>query len=217
MWTQMFQAHTADTKNSELAILVQRYQGAVYRYLWGAVRDPDAAEDLCQEFALRFVRGDFHRADPERGRFRDYLKAALIRLVIDYQRARQAWPKQVAGEAPEPAASSQEATFLDGWREELLDRLPVGRHDQRPDWFPVSMQFAAFPVARSQSLTNRSLPPVASRRPSAAIARPRIVEVCMFHRPIGSLIKSRSSAPFESFHAHQASLWDVTSRCPSGT
>jgi DNA-directed RNA polymerase specialized sigma24 family protein len=48
------------------------------------VRDPEVADDLAQEFALRFLRGDFQRADPERGRCRDYLKRALINLVHDY-------------------------------------------------------------------------------------------------------------------------------------
>ena len=40
--------------------------GAAYRYLLGAVHDPDAADDLCQDFAVRFLRGDFRRADPGR-------------------------------------------------------------------------------------------------------------------------------------------------------
>jgi hypothetical protein len=47
------------------------YHRAVHRYLLGALRDEDAAEELFQEFALRFVRGDFRWADRGRGRFRD--------------------------------------------------------------------------------------------------------------------------------------------------
>src|SRR3712207_7176976 len=53
-------------------------------------RSEAAAEELLQEFAVRFLRGDFRRADPQRGRFRDYVKTALIHLVIDHQRAEQA-------------------------------------------------------------------------------------------------------------------------------
>src|SRR5207244_10661276 len=99
------QAHgqTAESALSARQRLVQRYSGAVYSYLLAAVREREAAEDLFQEFALRVVRGDFGRADPERGRFRDYLRRALISLVHDPQRARQAWPKALP-DRPEPAA-----------------------------------------------------------------------------------------------------------------
>ena len=38
------------------------YQGAAYRYLTAAVGDPDVAAELFQEFAVRFLRGDFRRA-----------------------------------------------------------------------------------------------------------------------------------------------------------
>ena len=100
-WSVVFQAHAGpvDTAQAALRLLMQRYSGAVYRYLLGAVHDPDAAADLAQEFALRFLRGDFRRADPQRGRFRDYLKTALMNLVTDYYRERQARPRQMAGSA----------------------------------------------------------------------------------------------------------------------
>src|SRR4051812_44626670 len=88
LWTVLFQAHQGTARAASLAQqrLFQRYGGAVYRYLLAALRDPDAAEEVAQDFALRFVRGDFKRADPERGRFRDYLRASLIRAVRDYER-----------------------------------------------------------------------------------------------------------------------------------
>ena len=44
--------------------LIQRYGGAAYRYLLGALKSPEAAEELLQDFSLRFIRGDFRRADP---------------------------------------------------------------------------------------------------------------------------------------------------------
>src|SRR5262249_46397482 len=66
--------------------LLERYGGAVRRYLLGALRDPDAAAEVFQEFALRFVRGDlFKNASPERGRFRDFVKTSVFHLIVDYQ------------------------------------------------------------------------------------------------------------------------------------
>jgi RNA polymerase sigma-70 factor (ECF subfamily) len=106
-------------------LLLLRYCGAVYRYLLGAV-DAAAAEELTQEFALRFVRGDFRRADPGRGRFRDFLKAALQNLVTDYRRQQQKQPAPLPANADQlPAPGSEpwpsDAQFLGHWRQELLD------------------------------------------------------------------------------------------------
>jgi RNA polymerase sigma-70 factor (ECF subfamily) len=126
LWTMLVRAHTpAGEAVSAQHALLDRYGGAVGRYLLGATRDPEAAAELTQEFAVRFLRGDFRRADPGRGRFRDYLKTALIHLVADYRRARADLPRplppDIAAPAAEPA-EDDETAFLAGWRAELLDR-----------------------------------------------------------------------------------------------
>jgi RNA polymerase sigma-70 factor (ECF subfamily) len=131
-WTKLFQAHqnAGEADRGILRELILRYYSAVYRYLLGALRDPAAAEELTQEFAVRFLRGDFKRADPERGRFRDFLKTALRNLLRDH------WRKQASAGAPldnsEPVAGDSAPTddldraFLDGWREELFSRAWAG-------------------------------------------------------------------------------------------
>jgi DNA-directed RNA polymerase specialized sigma24 family protein len=125
-WSLVFNAHheQSGVAGSDLSRLLARYSGATYRYLLGAVRDPDVADELAQEFALRFVRGDFHRANPERGRFRDYLKTALINLVNDHHRQQQDRPRALGVEpaAPAPLSLDSDADFLVNWRTELLDR-----------------------------------------------------------------------------------------------
>src|SRR5262245_63341462 len=71
-WTLVFQAHQGQEPDAlARQRLLLRYRGAIYRYLLGALRDPDAAEELAQEFAVRFLQGGFRRADPQQGRFRD--------------------------------------------------------------------------------------------------------------------------------------------------
>jgi RNA polymerase sigma-70 factor (ECF subfamily) len=107
--------------------LMQRYGNAVRRYLLGALRDEHAADDLFQEFSLRFVRGDFHNASPERGRFRQFLKTVLYHLVVDYQRRRRKLPQalavDVADKADDQAAQMEsDRKFTNAWREELLSR-----------------------------------------------------------------------------------------------
>jgi RNA polymerase sigma factor (sigma-70 family) len=108
--------------------LVLRYYGAVYRYLLSMLRDPAAAEELSQDFAVRLLRGDFKHFDSQRSRFRDFLKTSVRHLVMDY------WRKQKKNEKSQPlesapseaAESTSEAdfdrAFEQKWREELVAR-----------------------------------------------------------------------------------------------
>jgi RNA polymerase sigma-70 factor (ECF subfamily) len=127
LWSLLEQMHRgpADAASSARRLFLQRYCGAVYRYLLGALRDEDAALELFQEFALRCVRGDFRRADPRCGRFRDYLKAVLVHLVSDYRRARRSQPQSLPPDVldAEPhAPAAADVDFLHSWREELINR-----------------------------------------------------------------------------------------------
>jgi RNA polymerase sigma-70 factor (ECF subfamily) len=126
-WTMLRLAHQGeqDVATAARQTLMQRYCGAVYRYLLGAVRDPHEAEDLTQEFALRFVRGLFKQADPQRGRFRDYVKTSLFHLVDDHRRRQAREPRRQALADHDPAAGPEpidDGVFLDSWRKELLAR-----------------------------------------------------------------------------------------------
>lgn len=132
MWTLVLQAHAPDqlAAAEAMRILMQRYYGAVHRYLLGAVRDEEAADELFQEFAMRFLRGAFHRADPNRGRFRDFVRTSLINLVTDYRkRAMRRGPAlgdlQIDADQVEER-DELERQFLSSWREELLARAWEG-------------------------------------------------------------------------------------------
>ena len=84
-WTLLEQAHGGtDGAAAARSHLLERDGGAVRRYSRGAAKDPDAADDLFQEFAYRFLHGDFKGASPERGRFRDFLKGVISHLVADF-------------------------------------------------------------------------------------------------------------------------------------
>jgi RNA polymerase sigma factor (sigma-70 family) len=128
-WTVLFQAHSDHTDEAVAAQqqLLQRYSGAVYRYLLAAVRKQDEADDLFQEFALRLVRGAFKNAHPEKGKFRHFLKSALYHLVIDHQRKKHrrppALPRATPGSSDTlPASEEADRQFLATWRKELLNR-----------------------------------------------------------------------------------------------
>lgn len=134
LWTQLRQAHGAGTEAARARQeLMQRYCGAVYRYLLKAVRDPHLAEDLTQEFALRFIQGRFKHAAPDRGRFRDYVKTSLFHLVDDHHRGRARQPKPADMEGRDPVApagpTDADLAFRDSWSQELLARAWRGLAD----------------------------------------------------------------------------------------
>jgi RNA polymerase sigma-70 factor (ECF subfamily) len=124
-------AHGDDTavRPAQQALL-DRYGGAVRRYALAALRDEDAADEVFQEFALKFVRGDFAAADPGRGRFRAFVKTVVYRLIVDYQRRQKkkshegSWHSNLAekNEAAAPSDEEEEAMFQASWRDELLAR-----------------------------------------------------------------------------------------------
>ena len=129
LWTLIFEAHQegpAEAVGLAQRRLIERYGGAVYGYLRGAVREEEAADDLFQEFALRFLRGDFRNANPERGRFRDFVKTAVFHLIIDHHKRRKQQPAHMgAGHepaaAPGPDSPESEQMFLSAWRDELMN------------------------------------------------------------------------------------------------
>ncbi len=129
MWTLVRQAHgnvSLDARAAQQQI-IDRYGGAAKRYLRAALRDEHAADEVFQEFALRFVRGDFHRAAPERGRFRSFLKTVLYHLVCDHQKGRKRTPVALGDlEAVQPVAPDDadalDEQFTKSWRDDLLAR-----------------------------------------------------------------------------------------------
>jgi RNA polymerase sigma-70 factor (ECF subfamily) len=127
-WDLIAQAHggVGPAATTAQHALLLRYESAVHRYLLAAVRDPQVADDLSQEFAVRWLAGEFRNADPSRGRFRSYLATALRHLVVDHFRCRQPsmvdWQSSGRLHPPSPPVPNEtEAAFLAEWRQELLN------------------------------------------------------------------------------------------------
>ena len=163
-WTLLEQAHQGrdDAASSARGHLLERYGGAARRYLLGALRDSDAADDLFQEFAYRFLHGDFKNACPERGRFRDFLKGVLSHLVTDFRKRQFRRMPNLPQEFPEPAAppeSTLDQVFLDSWRDDLLARCwtSLAELEQKTGQpYNSVLRFRAdHPALRSQELAER--------------------------------------------------------------
>jgi RNA polymerase sigma-70 factor (ECF subfamily) len=164
LWSLVCEAHQGPEEAMRAARqrLLERYGGAARRYLLGALHDPHAADDLLQEFALHFLRGDFRRADPERGSFRNYLKTVLFRLVAHYRRRQQRQPlplREDAVGAADPGPDNSEQEFLRGWRDELLDRawraLERAEGPAGPPFYAVLRFRADHAEMRSEEMARR--------------------------------------------------------------
>jgi RNA polymerase sigma-70 factor (ECF subfamily) len=133
LWSVVELAHGDNTAmQSAQQKMLDRYGGAVRRYALAALRDEDAADEVFQEFALKFIRGDFRGADPGKGRFRAFVKTVVYRLIVDYQRRKKKLAREgqmqsnlaEPGDAGEPgsAGGAEDALFHASWRDDLLAR-----------------------------------------------------------------------------------------------
>jgi len=121
-WIEVLRAQNGE-KEAQLRVL-DRYSAAIYRYLRASVRDPDLASELAQEFIVRFLDGSFRKVNPERGRFRDYVKTVLYHLIVDHQNDQKTRPRQLGSgvKSLEETHGNPQKEFEILWREDLLNR-----------------------------------------------------------------------------------------------
>jgi RNA polymerase sigma-70 factor (ECF subfamily) len=157
MWTVLRQAHGGppDAATAAKQLLLERYGGAVRRYLMGLLRDTHAADDLTQEFAVLVVAGKFRAADPSKGRFRNYVKTTLFHLVGAHVRGRKRVPESVApddGVLAGLADDNDEGAFAENWRAEILARTWRALADANSNYHALLRLRAEHPDASSDTL-----------------------------------------------------------------
>lgn len=119
-WTTIRSAHMPGPEGqAAMADLIGRYHDAVHRYLRLKLRDANLADEVFQEFWTKLLTHKLAGADHSKGRFRDYLRTVLQRLIIDHFRGRklQALPP---GDLLDP--NQPDADYDRVWREALLKR-----------------------------------------------------------------------------------------------
>lgn len=162
-WTVLLAAKDPGNPESLVAMnrLISGYWRPVFYYLRARGKPVQQAEDLTQDFFLRFVeRKWLAPADPSRGRFRSFLLTILSRFVAD--RSPKRAPRQSGFEQQlvpisalvgdkersfEPSDSeTPEDVFMRQWARAVVGnvrrQLKFWCEDNgRPDWYRV---FAAF-------------------------------------------------------------------------
>ena len=102
-WTRVLEAR-GDSPEAQAALsdLCAAYYAPVFAFIRRATPDEEAARDLTQEFFARLLAGDgIARVDPERGRFRSFLRGAVKHFLAD-ARDHAHRLKRGAGQTPEP-------------------------------------------------------------------------------------------------------------------
>ncbi len=153
-WTELGFARRSGPQDSRAAearrLLLDRYAAPVYRYLLACVKDENVADDLAQDFAVRFLAGRYESADRDRGRFRDFLKRSLSNLATDYFRKRASEKKSLEkfSEQP-PKLNDHVPAFDDLWREEILnctwDALRLAQEESDSATYSILRHRAEFP------------------------------------------------------------------------
>jgi RNA polymerase sigma-70 factor (ECF subfamily) len=147
-----------------------RYAQAVRSYVLALVGNAEDADDVAHDFFVRVVERGFERADPDRGRFRDYLKIAVRNAALSHLRRKQRQPRTLEAlecRVPDPECAA-DREWLRQWQACVLERAwrALERHQRgSPDnlCHTVLRVHVDHPEDDSQALADRAA--AASGRP----------------------------------------------------
>ena len=178
IWNELLVAKDPDDPEQVLAMnrLISGYWRPVFFYLRTKGMPVEQAEDLTQEFFLRFIERQWLApVDPSRGRFRTFLLTVLSRFVADQSPARTTLQnsfeqrlvpisalvsdKERSFEPPD--TETAEEVFMRQWARAVIRNVRRRlkgwcEENGRPDWYRV---FAAFnlPDATDSRVTQEAV------------------------------------------------------------
>lgn len=162
IWTNILQARGGPDEADavELRRFFSRYHRPVVNYLQSCVRDEGQAADLFQEFALKFVRGDFRSMQVRTGSFRQYLKTALLNLIRDHSSRKSRSVQLTSGLEPATLDANWHANSVDqALRDELLGtawaELEQAHQSRGEIDFPVLKERVQHPELTAEQLGSR--------------------------------------------------------------
>lgn len=137
-----------------------RYAQAVHGYLLALLGEAEDADDVAHDFFVRVVERGFDRADPDRGRFRDYLKIAVRNAAVSHLRRKSRQPRTVDALECIVAEGAANDEWLREWQTCVLDRAwrALERHQRASPGnlcHTVLRAHVDHPEADSQALADR--------------------------------------------------------------
>lgn len=123
-WSLIRMAHGQQTGTVEARkSLVMRYSSAIRKYLGAVTRNAEEADDLAQDVVVRMLNGDFAGADPNRGRFRDFLKTCIRNMARNYwsKKSRRKTANLDIDLLPLEDDSAESDPWIDAWQNNLLN------------------------------------------------------------------------------------------------
>ena len=167
-WSLVARAAVPGSNEADAALdqLCSIYWRPVYAEIRRRGIGPEDAQDLTQEFFARLLRhNSFGRAEPEKGRLRSYLLAALDHFIADWRRHQHAlkrggtgillsidaddgerWFHELAQSAMTPAGA-----FDYGWAVILMDRALEALRREYQDGGRLGIFEAASPFLAAQN------------------------------------------------------------------
>jgi len=181
LWSVVRRANDGSVEKAKQAqqTLLDRYGGAIRRYLLGSLRNEDAADEVFQEFSLKLVSGAFQKAHASHGRFRSFLKTTLFHLIIDYQRrGKRNATRELMHETPdrpfcEDRLAEEDRAWTRSWREELLAKgwsaLAKTEKSTGTPYYTVLRFRSEHPEMRSQEIADQLDGKVAKKLGSSSV------------------------------------------------
>lgn len=187
-WSLVRRAHgvTPQEASEALSVLVMRYSPAIRSYIKLLTRNDADADELAQDVVVRLLKGDFAKADPQRGRFRDLLMVSVRNMVKNHWDRSNRSPK-TGVETPDIATPTNDSaeiirladeSWISNWRSMLIEiamtRLECYQIDN-----PGSVSYSAlrlrssFPDLDSTTLAQK-LSEMAGREINAAAFRQQL-------------------------------------------
>ena len=140
LWSMVQLAHAVGDGSATAArqALVLRYAKALRRYVGAIVKDPEQADELTQDVMMKLMQGNFAGADPNLGRFRDFLKTAVRNMIRNH------WAKtarrRTATLAIDAADDAESEAWDHEWQANVLDHAWAAlkqhetQHPSPPSW-----------------------------------------------------------------------------------
>lgn len=120
-WTTIRNAHgDGPEAHAAMSELIARYLRAVETYLRLKLHDHHLADEVLQDFWTKLLERKLAGADDTKGRFRDYLRTVLHRLIIDHFRAKKFQPLP-PGDLLDPSMPDKEYDQV--WRKTVINRV----------------------------------------------------------------------------------------------